>query len=734
MKLPKLENPVGDFWGGLAAMLVALPSAIAFGVTIYSVLGTAHVALGALAGILGATAIGIVASTFGGTNRLISAPCAPAAAVATAFAIDALHSGAPVDTTLLLLTLLGLLAGLMQVAFGLLRLGRLIKYMPYTVVSGYLSGVGLIIIGSQVPKLLGTPKGLNFWAALAAPDQWRWQGIVVGIVTILAMLGAPRLIKAVPGAVLGLIAGIAAYFGLGLLDPALLSLQANTLVVGALGGGGGDGSFIAGLVGRWTAIADVSLHQLLLLVMPALTLAVLLSIDTLKTCVVLDAMTRSRHDSNRELIGQGLGNLASGAIGGIPGAGTMGATLVNISGGASSRLSGVIEGVLALVAFLLLANFISWIPVAGLAGILIVIGVRMIDRNSLHYLKSRSTILDFVVIVAVVGTALTVSLIAASGVGIVLAVLLFIREQIGGSIVRRKLLGNQTFSKRIRTHEEMEILTAHGDRAAIIELQGSLFFGTADQLYLSMEPELKTRDFLILDMRRIQTVDVTAAHLLEQVKDMLAERNGFLIFSAIPQTLPSGRDMKQYFDQVGLIRQDSPVRVFSSLDDALEWVEDRIIHETVCLRDEEVALELQEVELFAGRKEQTLAALEQCMEKRSVAKGDTIFSRGDAGDELFLIRRGAVRIMLPLSDRQSHHLGTFGRGAFFGEMAFLDGEARSANAVAFTDTELYVLSRHAFDKLAEEHKKLSLRLMEGIASVLASRLRYTNAELRVLES
>ncbi|MFA4968094.1 MAG: SulP family inorganic anion transporter [Sulfuritalea sp.] len=733
MKLPKLENPAGDFWGGFAAMLVALPSAIAYGVTIYSVLGGAHVAMGALAGILGATAIGLVASSFGGTSRLISAPCAPAAAVVSAFAIEAMASGTPIDTTLLLLTLLGLLAGLMQVLFGVLRLGRLIKYMPYTVVSGYLSGVGLIIIGSQVPKLLGTPKDLHFWAALTTPDAWRWQGIVVGVVTIAVMVGAPRVIKAVPGAVLGLIAGVAIYFGLALMDPALLSLQANTLVVGSLDSGGG-GSFFTGLADRWTAFSDVNLQQLKMLAIPALTLAVLLSIDTLKTCVVLDALTRSRHDSNRELIGQGLGNLASGAIGGIPGAGTMGATLVNISGGASSRFSGMVEGVLALLAFLLLANFISWVPVAGLAGILIVIGIRMIDRNSLNYLKSRSTILDFAVIAAVIGTALTVSLIAASGVGIVLAVMLFIREQIGGSIIRRKLLGNETFSKRIRTHEEMEILTAHGSRAAIIELQGSLFFGTADQLYLSLEPELKTRDFLILDMRRIQTVDVTAAHLLEQVKDMLSERHGFLIFSAIPLTLPSGRDMQQYFDQVGLIRQDSPVRVFPALDDALEWVEDRIIHEAALLRDEEIALELHEVELFAGRKEQTLAALEQCMEKRSMKAGETIFSRGDAGDELFLIRRGAVRIVLPLSDRQSHHLGTFGRGAFFGEMAFLDGEVRSANAVAFTDTELYVLSRRAFDAFAEEHKKLGLRLMEGIASVLASRLRYTNAELRVLES
>ena len=732
MKLPKLENLAGDFWGGFAAMLVALPSAIAFGVTIYASLGGSYAAYGALAGILGATAMGLVASSMGGTNRLISAPCAPAAAVLTAFAIEHIQHGMDAAAVAVLLAALGLTAGVLQVVFGSIGLGRLIKYMPYPVVSGYLSGVGLYIISGQVPKFLGVPSGTHLGHALASPALWVWQGMAVGAVTISAMLLAPRVTQRVPAAILALLAGVLCYFGLAFFDAALLDPR-NPLVIGPLGGGGGGG-FVDTVLGRFAGVGQLGMADFAVLGIPALTLAVLLSIDTLKTCVVLDALTRSRHNSNRELIGQGLGNITSAVIGGMPGAGTMGATLVNMSSGAQTRYSGFIEGVLSLAAFLLLGSLISWVPVAALAGILIVVGVRMIDRHSFGFLKQRSTMLDFGVIAAVVVTALTVSLIAASGVGIVLAVVLFVREQIGGSIIRRKLLGNQMFSKRVRTHEEMEILTAHGDRAAIIELQGSLFFGTTDQLYLSLEPELKARDFLILDMRRIQTVDVTAAHLLEQVKDMLAERQGFLIFSAIPLTLPSGRDMQQYFDQVGLIRSDSPVRVFPALDEALEWVEDRIIHETVCLRDEAAALELHEVELFAGRKEQTLAALEQCMEKRSVAKGETIFSRGDTGDELFLIRRGAVRIILPLSDRQSHHLGTFGRGAFFGEMAFLDGEARSANAVAFVDTELYVLSRRAFDKFAEEHKKLGLRLMEGIASVLASRLRYTNAELRVLES
>jgi SulP family sulfate permease len=280
----------------------------------------------------------------------------------------------------------------------------------------------------------------------------------------------------------------------------------------------------------------------------------------------------------------------------------------------------------------------------------------------------------------------------------------------------------------------MEILIAHGDRGVVVELQGSLFFGTTNQLYLALEPELKVRDYIILDMRRVQSVDVTAARMLDQFKDMLAERNGFLIFSKLPQNLPSGRDMQRYFDQVGLVRPESPIRVFGELDEALEWVEDRILEDSICEIDEQEILGLDEIELFKGRKAETLAACEHAMEKRSYKTGEKIFGRGDTGDELFLIRKGAVRIILPLSDKQRHHLGTFGRGAFFGEMSFLDGDVRSADAVAFSDTELYVLSRQTFNTMAEEHKKLSFNLMEGIASVLASRLRYTNAELRVLEA
>ena len=730
MKIEKPGNLAGDLWGGLAAMLVALPSAIAFGVTIFSPLGGTYAAQGAIAGILGVTALGLVAGAFGGTNRLITAPCAPAAAVLSALAIELSQNGTTAESAVLMLTLMGLICGLLQVSFGAVGLGRLIKYVPYPVVSGYLSGVGLTIILSQVPKFLGLPKQVAFWEGLVSPSLWQWQGVAVGAVTVIVMTAAPMFTKAVPAAILALAAGVLAYFGLGLADPALYRLPGNALVVGPLGGTGA--SFGDAIAGRWKAIGDLDFAELGKLLVPAATLAVLLSIDTLKTCVVLDALTRSRHNSNRELVGQGLGNLASAFIGGVPGAGQMGATLVNMSSGAQTRLSGLIEGVLALVAFLILGTFIAWVPIPALAGILIVIGFRMFDRASLHLLKSRATILDFAVIVTVVVVALTVSLIAASGAGIALAVVLFIREQIRGSIVRSKAYGNQMFSKRVRLPDEMAILEKRGDHTAIFELQGSLFFGTTDQLYTTVEPELKTRTYIILDMRRVQSVDLTAVHMLEQIEGMLAERGAFLIFSNLPENVPSGQDMRQYFDQVGLVKSESHIQTFSELDEALEWVEERLIEEEHLQRMLEKPLELREIDVFLGRKESTLAALESCMDKRSYKAGEKIFAQGDAGDEMFLIRRGAVRIVLPLSEKQGHHLATFGRGDFFGEMAFLDPAPRSADALAFTDTDLFVLSRTRFDTLAEEHKKLAMGLVLSVARVLSIRLRYANAELRAL--
>lgn len=719
-------------------MLVALPSAIAYGVSIYIVLGPEFVKYGVMAGILGAIAMGLLSPALGGAPRLISAPCGPAAAVLALLAADLIagkQGGLGVVTpekVLILLTLVALLSGGLQLLYGTIGGGRLIKFIPYPVVSGYLSGVGVIIFLSQVPKFLGLAKGVNVWEGLSSPDTWKWQGITVGIVTIAGILVAPKITKAVPATIIGLCAGILTYFGLSLAYPGLRELDHNKLVIGPIGGS--VGSIFTALGDRWNALGALQLSDLQALLGPALTLSVLLSIDTLKTCVIVDALTRSRHNSNRELIGQGVGNLASAIIGGMPGAGTMGATLVNVNSGGKTRASGVLEGVFVLAVFLLFGNFIAWVPIAALAGLLFVVAFRMFDWESFHLLKSKTTILDFCVIAAVVVVA-QISLIAASGTGLALAILLFIREQIRGTVIRRKAYGNQTSSKKNRLPEEHEALEKFGHLTVACELQGSLFFGTTDQLFTELEPDLKRCCYLILDMRRVQSVDFTAAHMLEQIQAILKERDGFLVFSGLPASLPTGQNLQAYFDQLGVMKPTENVKLFDTLDDALEWAEDGILEDQhlLQLEGQEIPLELAEIELLREfESDQTLSALKFCVEERSVPVGQTIFKRGDAGDELFLIRRGNVRIQLPLEGGKHHNLAYFGRGNFFGEMAFLDRGTRSADAVATTGTDLFVISRHRFDELSRPYPLLGVKMFARLARALAVRLRRTDGELRAL--
>ena len=721
---------VGDAWGGLSAMLVALPSAIAFGVIIFSPLGGSLAAQGALAGILGATALGLVAPVFGGSSRLITAPCAPAAAVLSALAVGFAQQGVPAETNLLLLGLIGLLAGLLQILLGLGGIGQLIKFMPYPVVSGYLSGVGLIIIGSQIPKFLGAPDGTGLLDALVSPSGWVWQSMVVGAVVVAAMLLTPRLTRNVPAPILALLAGVAAYLLLGLMEPALLDTAHNPLVIGAFASG--DAGLGDSISRHWQALGGLGADAAIKVFIPALTLAALLSIDTLKTCLVLDAMTNSQHDSNRELVGQGLGNIAASLVGGIPGAGTMGASLINVSSGGKTRLSGLMTGVFSLAAYLLLAPLIAWVPIAALSAILIVIGGRMIDRRSLAFFFTPSTRFDFLVILSVILVAIFGNLIAASGVGVALAILLFLREQTRSSVVRNRIEGHELLSKRASLSKDRELLERESGGMVVFELQGSLFFGTASQLQTALEPETGTRKYVILSMRRVQSLDVTATHVLEQIKDRLEEHDAYLVFCDIPKGLPSGLKMKRFLKDTGVVRPTNKAFAFRQLDDALEWVETHALEGAPAAQTGAAALDLRDMQAFAGCSAEALAALEASVELRVIKSGKKLWKADAAGDELFLIRRGAVKIMLPVGKKESYHLATSGPGDIVGVMGFLDASAHVADALALTQVEVYVLPRGRFNALAEQHPDAALAIIEHLARNLSDRLRVTVSEVRAL--
>lgn len=722
----------GDFWGGCAAMLVALPASVAFGVTVYAAFSPADASFGALAGMLGAMAIGVIAPMLGGTDRLISAPCAPAAAVLSSFAIEMSRQGVPATNIVLMMTVLGILTGGVQILIGFLGVGRLIKFIPYPVVSGYMSGVGLIMIGSQLPKFAGAPANVSWFDVLLTPQHWDWRGMVIGSVTVVTMFLVGRVTRKIPATIMGILAGGIAYTAIAVSDPAMQTLEGNKLVIGALGSTG-EG-YLRLISERWYQIGELKLSQVAALIGSALTLAVLLSIDTLKTCVVLDQTTRTRHDSDRELVAQGIGNIAASVIGGIPGSGTMGASMVNSSSGAQTRVSGVIEGVLVVVGGLLLGSFVAWLPVATLSGVLIVVGIRMIDTDPFRFLESSSTLLDFSVVLVVVIVALSFGLIWASLAGVVLSVVLFLREQVGGNVLRRKSFVSERSSAWYRPEAEVQVLRNSGRNAVIFELQGSLFFGTAQQLYRLIESELNVVRFLILDLQRVQSVDVTAAHILCLIRDILAERDVPVVLSSVHEHLPNGRDLREFLELAGLEDGQKGVVYVPTLQAAIEWVEDRLLTDLVEVEANQPPLDLYEIELFKGSKPDTLVDLEEHLEKRTYKAGELIFRNGEATDDLYLIRRGEVRVMGYVGHSKSaKHIATYGRGDFVGGLSFLDHSRRSNDAVAITDCDMYVLSREGFEHLAEEHKRIAFVLVSKIARMLAIRLRHTNEELAILQ-
>ena len=679
---------------------------------------------------LGVTALGLIAATFGGTQRLISAPCAPAAAVLSALTIQMSQSGASTSTVIMGLFLVALTASVAQILFGILKIGQLIKYMPFPVVSGYLSGVGLIIIFSQIPKWLSLPKGMNWFQGLQEPSLWQMPSLIIGAATALVMVLAPKISTKVPSVIQGLLAGVFVYWLLAFTAfPELQTLRDNHFVIGPLNAD--LGGLAQAISGPWQSLGQMALPHWEQVLVPALTLAVLLSIDTLKTCVVLDALSGSRHNSNKELIGQGLGNMVSTLIGGSPGAGTMGATLVNQASGGTTSMSGVFQGLWALLAVLLLTPLIAWIPVAALAALLVVIGVKMIDWHSFALMKSKDTVLDFAVIAVVVLVANTVSLIAASGLGVSLAILMFVTEQVHTSTVRRKSYGNKIFSKRIRTIAEKDLLNHEGEKTIVFELQGSLFFGTTDQLYGAIESDIQNAKFVLLDFQRVQSLDVTAGHMIERIQKMMETRKAILVLSRLPERLPSGRDLKTYVDHIGLLKE-SNTKIFSSMTDALEWIEDETIRRHKLEVESTDALALTDFDLFKDLNSEEAKELVQSAGHLKFKKNELIYAHGMPGNSLLLISKGQVKLSLPVKGGHDLHLLTLGKGQFFGEMSFLDGHPHSADAHAIEDTEILNIDRESLSYAIGQDQRMMLIIFKKISLAIAERLRHSNAELHDL--
>jgi SulP family sulfate permease len=483
------SNLRGDMYGGITAGVVALPLALAMGVAS---------GLGPIAGLYGAIFVGFFAALFGGTESQVSGPTGPMTVVVAGLAGSLAAATGNSDNLGLIFTAI-ILAGLMQISLGLLRLGEYIRLVPYPVISGFMSGIGGIIIILQIGPLLGHPSPAGTVEALLyAPEAlstMNAMALVIGLVSfVIAMKWPKQLAKYVPGPLAALIVG--------------------TLLSVAIGGVPILGSIPSGLPSLQLPQFDGGTLGLVL--QAAFILALLGAIDSLLTSLVADNMTRSRHDSNKELIGQGIGNTLAGLFGGTAGAGATMRTVVNIRTGGKTRISGMIHALFLLAVVLGLGSLASYIPNAALAGILLKVGVDIIDWT---YLKSahRGPRWDLLLMVLVLTLTIFVDLITAVAVGVVLAAIAFV-EQVAKdqmqSLKSRDALADAT-------PREKELLQQLGDAVNVFEFRGPLSFGAAADLSHHARTLFSNNGLkaLVLDFSSVPFLDMSAIRAVETIAD-----------------------------------------------------------------------------------------------------------------------------------------------------------------------------------------------------------------------
>lgn len=604
----------GDIFGGLTAGIVALPLALAFGVSS---------GLGPTAGLYGAIFLSFFAALLGGTNTQISGPTAPMTAVSMVIISTLIASNdGSVEKALPIILAVFMLAGLMQVGLGFLKLGKYIRYIPYPVVSGFMTAIGLIILITQVLPVLGyyakedtayvetfkpqaeaiilgnildeeagedllvledfsetVSRGeaitdsqiLEESQTLAAKSasgvlgalrvmpsalqNISWIEFILALGTIFIIYGFKRITSAVPSTLVALVVmtGVAIIF------------VPNYRPITAIPQGFP--------LPKWEIFTELSVGQLLPYVFTALTLALLGAIDSLLTSVVADNMTKTRHKPNKELIGQGIGNSISAMFGGIPGAGATIRTVVNINSGGKTRISGMVAGIVLLMILLLFSDAASTIPAAVLAGILVTVGIGVMDYKGLRAIPSlprdikigKLGISSEVVVMLVVMLLSTVwNLVYAVGIGLVMASLMFMKKIGDLTESRSKVLSG---SKEKLWDDEASFAELKSDKIAIKHINGPLFFGSTDGFSKLAKEIPSAAETVLFRFDRMEYIDQSGLYALEDLLVDLAKENKEVHFIDLPS------QPRYMMERIGIVPRLVPAaNIFEELPDFLKHI------------------------------------------------------------------------------------------------------------------------------------------------------------------
>jgi len=725
------STPRAELAGGLASALLTLPLSIGFGLFALSPLGEGYAGYGVLAGLYSAVIVALVALLLRANTSVVFAPRSMQAYLITMVVLHLVQSESYAllqdpQQTLTVIFFVIFLSGIMQAAFGAIGAGNLVKYIPYPVIAGFQNAGAILLLLSQIAPMLGLSHRLEPVALLEQLQQTQPLTLAIGAVTCFLMLYAGKLSKRIPAVIIGMFAGIGLYY---------LFLY--------LGYGASIGPFIGELnftmpdlryvSGFYALLHDPQWWDLLPSMFAwAASLALISSLDVLLCAKVMEGVTQQRQDHNLGLVRLGVGNIVAAAFGGISGAISLSSSQANYNSGGRSGYSVLISSLLILAAVLFCAQLIALIPKVVVAGMLFVTAWRLFDRWTAQLVKRliaagprnrASLLLDLFVIVLVTLVAVFASLVTAVAIGMLVSVFSFL-FRMSKSVIRRSIRGDVLRSRKTREPRLMQLLAVQGQRIVVFELEGAVFFGTAEKLIHQIEKAVKDgASLVIVDFKRVTDIDSTGVRFLVQVNDALTKQGRFLLLSSVEEHSRLGHFLRD----MGAIAALTRGRVFVDIDQALEWAEDHLILAELGDVEHGAEFPFGQLDIFTGLSESELGIVKDMLSRRVYAKGETVFREGDPGQQLFVIAKGeaSVRIHPPGSTRDIR-LVTFAPGTVFGEVALLDTEVRSASVQADEELVCYVLEHEAFQRLAGSHPRIAVTLLRNLGRELSNRLRRAN--------
>ncbi len=562
------KNIKGDLFGGVTAGIVALPLALAFGIQAFGGINAPGAsAVGALAGLVGATMLGFFAALFGGTHSQISGPTGPMTVV-TASLVSGMWATLQTQgmgfeqalpQILVSLSLAGIFCGLFQILFGILKIGKYVRYIPYPVLSGFMSGIGVLIILQQIYPLIGLKSpAMVVDMVLQFPERVANgispSALLLGLGTIAIVYLFPLITKKVPSTLVALIV---------MTIISLLVEFPENLTIGEIPSGFPlpvflkEGIDMSGI--DWGATIVMAL-------IPGLTLAGLGSIDTLLTSIVADNITKTKHNSNQELIGQGIGNAAAGLFCGISGAGATMRTVVNVKSGGRTQISGMTHSLLLLAILLGLGSVVKFVPLSVLAGILITVGWGIIDWKGFKDL-ARIPKSDAAVLLIVLFTTVFVDLLTAVGIGMVVACVLLMKRMsdlVEGNYSSSEL---STFDKESPWDDEHGLPDVVKHKIYVQRLNGPIFFGTVTGFQKTMESVPQDAKVVIIRMKRVSFMDQSGVYAMETAIRELQAR-GVHVLMTIIQPQP-GYLMRKMHVIPGVLAEENTFTTFEACTEQL---------------------------------------------------------------------------------------------------------------------------------------------------------------------